>query len=471
MTPTAATESAPESADDLRFDPFDPATMRSPFGLYQRLRDEAPVHFQPYDELFGPERAQRLSAPGFHVLSRFEDVFAAARDPETFSSSRGLSLDGGDLEALGLVPTIVMMDPPDHTAFRRLVSRGFTPRQVATLEPDLRAFVAERVAHMADELRRHGTVDVVEALARPVPCFVVATYLGVPEADRARFERWTESIVSGNAAGDVLDSARDAVAELYGYFAELVERRRVEPGDDMVSALVQASVDGAPVPVEQILGYAFVMIAGGNDTATGLLAGAAELLSDHPDQRARLIDDPGLLPGAVDELLRLTSPVQGLSRHVTRDVRIRDIDIPARSRVHLLYAAANRDPRQFGPDAEQLDVTRSIERLLTFTSGPHYCLGAAAARLQGRVVLEALLDAFPDFEVDGARGTYAPGARSSGASPPWASRCPGESAGGRPPPATRQLGTRGRARRGAGPVAGRGWSRVRHQGRGRRHGG
>jgi cytochrome P450 family 130 len=151
------------------------------------------------------------------------------------------------------------------------------------------------------------------------------------------------------------------------------------------------------------------MIAGGNDTTTGLLAGAAELLAAHPDQRQRLRDDPALIPGAVEELLRLTSPVQGLCRVTTRDVEIRGQRIRAGERVLLCYAAANRDPREFGPDAEELDVGRRIERLLSFSTGAHFCLGAAAARLQGRVVLEELLHAFPDFGVDAERGVFAEG--------------------------------------------------------------
>ena len=402
--------SATRSAEGLRFDPFDPAVMRSPFSLYTRLRDDAPVHFQRYDEILGPERARRAPTEGFYVLSRFADVFAAARDTETFSSAHGLSLDGGDAEALGLVPTIVMLDPPVHTAYRRLVSRGFTPRAVAALEPEIEAFVEACLDDLAETVRRDGHGDLIAALARPLPSFVVAAYLGVPESDRPQFDRWTEAIVSGNAAEDVLGQAREAVADLYGYFHDLVERRRRQPGDDMISTLVAASLDGEPVPVERILGYAFVMVAGGNDTTTGLIGGSAELLARHPDQRRRLQDDPALTGAAVDELLRLTSPVQGLSRHVTRATTVHGVDIPAGSRVHLLYGAANRDPREFGADAEALDVARRPGRIMSFTTGPHYCLGASAARLQGRIAIDGLLRRFESFEVDIEAARYAPGA-------------------------------------------------------------
>jgi len=385
-------------ATAIHFDPADPATMRSPFDLYRALRDDDPVH-----------HVDRPHSPEFWVLSRFADVFAAARDTATFSSAQGLTYQGGDKEQLGLAPTIVMMDPPEHTTFRRLVSRGFTPRAVAEHEPAIRTFVIERIEAMLGEIRETGSADFIAGLASPLPSFVVATYLGVPEADRYRFDDWSSAIVAANAGGDVLADAREAVGSLYEYFTTLIERRRSEPGDDMISALVHASIGDDPVSLLEILGYAFVMVAGGNDTATGLLGGAAELLTDNPVQRRLLIDRPELIETSIDEFLRMTSPVQGLSRTTTREVTVHGTTIPAGSKVHLLYASANRDPREFGPDAEALDVTRSVPRIMTFSSGPHFCLGASAARLQGRVALEELLRRIPDFVVDAEAGRYAPG--------------------------------------------------------------
>lgn len=395
----------------LRFDPFDPAVVRSPWAVHERLRDEAPVLAVPYASLPGHRHVPaRTGHDHFYVLSRFADVFAAARDVETYSSAHGLSIDGGDKAALGLAPTIVMMDQPEHTAYRRLVARGFTPRKVSELEPELRAFVRGRVDRLADLLSNGGEADLVPTVAGPVPSFVVASYLGVPPADRELFDGWSESIVSANAAGDVLGGAQEAVGELYGYFTELIEHRRARPGDDMISTLVAATLHGEPVDLPSILGYAFVMIAGGNDTATGLIAGGVEALTCCPDQRALLAADPALVPNAVEELLRWTSPVQGLARQTLRPVTVHGTEIPVGARVHLLYGSANRDPREFGPTADRLDVRRAIAKILTFTSGPHYCLGAAAARLQGRVVFEELLARFPRLEADPDRGTYAPGA-------------------------------------------------------------
>ena len=196
---------------------------------------------------------------------------------------------------------------------------------------------------------------------------------------------------------------------MYGYFTEQIELRRREPGNDMISALLSAGPEQVGLSAEEILGYMFVMIAGGNDTAIGLLAGGAELLARHPDQRRKLVEDPSLIPNAVEELLRLTSPVQGLCRVTTRDVTIRGTDIPAGARVLLCYGAANRDPREFGPDAEELDVTRHGKNHVALGSGAHFCLGASVARLQGRVVFEELLARCPDFEIDSEAAVYAGG--------------------------------------------------------------
>ena len=373
------------------YDPYDPATARDPYPVYRRLRDEAPVHHVAHRD--------------FWVLSRFADVFAAVGDSATFSSAQGLTFEPDEIVRLGLAPTLVMMDRPEHTTYRRLVSRGFTPRQVATLEPAVREFVRHRVRSMAEA----GQADLIASLAGPLPSFVVASYFGVPEADREQFGRWSSAIVSANAAGDAVKGAADAVAGLYHYFGDLVERRRTDPGDDMLSDLLAAEVDGQPLDLARILGYCFVLIAGGNDTVTGLLGGSAVLLTERPDQRRLLLEAPARIPAAIEELLRLTSPVQGLCRTTTTEVTVSGTTIPAGRKVHLLYGSANRDPREFGPTADRLDVGRRIPRMLSFGGGPHHCIGAAAARLQGRVALEELLVAMPGFTVDADAGSLAPG--------------------------------------------------------------
>lgn len=383
MTPTA-------TPDAVVYDPFDPELWRDPYPLYERLREEDPVHY--------------VEQRGFWVLSRFAEVFAAATDGATFSSAQGLTFEEDEIAKLGLTPTLVMMDRPRHTVFRRLVNQMFTPRTVAGREAAVREFARAAIESMAEA----GEADLVAELATPLPSLVVAEYLGVPASDRDVFGTWSGAIVQANAAGNVL-GAHDAVSDLYRYFTELIAWRRDNPGDDMLSVLMSAQIDGRPVSLDEMLGFCFVMIAGGNDTASGLIGGTAAALTEYPDERRRLIADPGLVPGAVEELLRYTSPVQGLSRTTTTAIDIDGVAIPAGCKVHLLFASANRDPQEFGPTAATVDVGRRIPRALHFSSGPHHCIGAAAARLEGRVVIEELLAVMPDFFADSAAGRYARG--------------------------------------------------------------
>src|SRR6516165_4876930 len=370
-------------------------TWGNPWPMYRALRDHDPVH-----HVVPPNHPE----DDYYVLSRHADVWSAARDHETFSSAQGLTVNYGDLEMIGLKdnPPFVMQDPPVHTEFRKLVSRGFTPRQVEAVEPKVREFVVERI----EGLRANGGGDIVTELFKPLPSMVVAHYLGVPDEDRVQFDGWTQAIVAANTAeggiAGALETVGDAVGSMMAYFTGLIERRRTEPEDDTISHLVAAGVgaDGDISGTLSILGFTFTMVTGGNDTVTGMLGGSMPLLHERPDQRQRLVDEPGLIPDAVDELLRLTSPAQGLARTVTRDASIGDTTIPAGRRVLLLYGSANRDERQYGPDAGELDVTRSPRNILTFSHGAHHCLGAAAARMQSRVALTELLARCPGFEVD-----------------------------------------------------------------------
>ncbi len=375
--------------------PATPETWANPWPMYADLRDHDPAH-----------HVERPGGRDYWVLSRHADVLAAAVDTATYSSAQGLTVEYDELETIGLAGNrpLVMLDPPDHTAFRKLVARGFTPRQVSTLEPVVRELVIERVERLRDE----GGGDLVEALFKPLPSMVVAHYLGVPPDGRERFDDWTHAIVSASSAGAVT-GATAALTDMMGYFAELIERRRVEPGDDTVSHLVAAGVGDDDRGLLSILAYVFTVVTGGNDTTTGMLGGSVQLLETDRGQRKLLLDDPALIGDAVEELLRLTSPVQGLARTTTRDVSLHGRTIPAGRRVLLLYGAANRDPRRYGPDADELDVRRRPGQILTFSQGSHHCLGAAAARLQARVALEELLARCPDFTVDLDGVEWAPG--------------------------------------------------------------
>lgn len=364
-------------------------TWATPWPMYRALREHDPVHHVV------PDRAEQ----DYWVLSRHADVWNAARDHETYSSAQGLTVNYGELEMIGLQdnPPMVMQDPPVHTEFRKLVSRGFTPRQVEVVEPAVRRFVIERI----ERLRAAGGGDIVAELFKPLPSMVVAHYLGVPAQDRDRFDGWTDAIVAANATGSVA-SVGDAVGSMMGYFAELIERRRRDPGDDTVSHLVAAGIgaDGDAAGTLTVLAFAFTMVTGGNDTTTGMLGGSVQLLHQRPDQRRLLAGQPDLIGDAVDELLRLTSPVQGLARTTTRDVELHGRTIPSGRKVLLLYGSANRDERQYGADAGELDVTRRPRNILTFSHGAHHCLGAAAARMQARIALTELLARCPEFEVD-----------------------------------------------------------------------
>lgn len=376
---------------EARFELCTAETWPNPWPMYKALRDHDPVHHvvpegRPDDD--------------YYVLSRHADIWAAARDHETFSSGQGLTVNYGELELIGLQdnPPMVMQDPPVHTEFRKLVSRGFTPRQVEAVEPKVREFVVQRI----ERLRAAGGGDIVAELFKPLPSMVVAHYLGVPEEDRTQFDGWTQAIVAANTAEGGIATAGDAVGSMMAYFSELIERRRAQPQDDTISHLVAAGVgaDGDIAGTLSVLAFTFTMVTGGNDTTTGMLGGSMPLLHERPDQRKLLAANPGLIPDAVEELLRLTSPVQGLARTTTRDVKIGDTTVPAGRKVLLLYGSANRDERQYGPDAGELHVTRRPRNILTFSHGAHHCLGAAAARMQSRVALTELLARCPDFEVD-----------------------------------------------------------------------
>ncbi|MFC8044520.1 cytochrome P450 [Nocardia sp. NPDC057353] len=379
------------------FQPCTGATWAEPWGMYRALREHDPVH-----HVVPAERPEH----DYWVLTRYADVYAAARDTATFSSGQGLTIEYGELEQIGLTanPPLVMQDPPQHTEFRSLVARGFTPRRVEALEPMVRAFVRERLELLADG------GDIVRALFKPLPSMVVAYYLGVPEEDRDRFDGWTDAVVAGGISGS--EQARAASMEMVGYFAELIRRRRTDPGDDTVSLLVQAGLgatDSDVTGLVQLLAYTWTMVAGGNDTTTGLLGGAVQLLHRNPVQRAQLVREPELIRAAVEEFLRLTAPVQGLARTATRDVQIAGVTVPAGRKVLLVYGSANRDERVYGPDAAELDIHRNPQRLLTFSQGPHHCLGAAAARMQARIALEELLARYPGFAVDPDGVEYADG--------------------------------------------------------------
>jgi len=371
----------------MRYDPFDPSFQADPYPAYKHLRDHDPVH--------------RHEDPPYWALSRFEDVWEAVRDAQTFSSAQGLTFHPDEIGMLGLAPTMVMLDPPRHTVLRRLVSHGFTPRRIAALEDLVRDFVGGRIDRMERDAAAGRTVDLHRDFSSPLPTFVLAHLLGVPESDRQRFDPWVSALTTLQDEGfSTRGAAIEAVAEMYGYFSEVIKDRRREPRDDLISALTRAEADGERLTDWDILGFCFVMVAGGNDTTGNLVSHAVMLLDQHHDQRERLAGDPALIPNALVEFLRMEGSVQALARTTTRPVRIGETEIPEGVKVMMLYGAANRDEREFGPDADRLDVTRRIPRHLAFASGVHFCIGSHLAKLQARVALEELLRRHPYIGVD-----------------------------------------------------------------------
>ncbi len=384
---TAKSEKAEIEYDPI-YDPFDPAVISDPYPAYARLRDEHPVYYN-----------ERMN---FYVLSRYDDIFHALRKPQLFSSAQGLTPAKDEIAQLGIPPTFIMMDPPDHTRLRRLITKAFTPDTVKELEPTIRDFVVNHIEVMKQKAADGEEVDLIQGIASPLPTMVVANILGVPLEDRERFDPWSDAITSASAdfALDVKE-AMGAVQGLVTYFGGMCQARRANPTDDMISKLTHAEIDGDKLSDWDILGFCFVMIAGGNDTTTNLIGNSMKFLHDFPDQHRELLTDPTLIPHAIEELLRIESVVQGLSRTTTQDVELHGVTIPAGSKVHNLYASGNRDPRHWGDNADELDIHREIDRHLSFAQGPHFCIGAHVARMMVRIYFEEMGARIgKNFEID-----------------------------------------------------------------------
>jgi len=354
---------------DAIYDPFNPELIADPYPFYARLRDEHPVYYN-----------ERMN---FYALSRYDDIFHALRKPQIFSSAQGLTPAKDEISQLGIPPTFIMMDPPDHTRLRRLITKAFTPDVVKELEPTIRQFVVDHVEDMKKKAADGEEVDLIKAIASPLPTMVVADILGVPPEDREKFDPWSDAITSASADFTLdVNQAIEAVSGLVTYFGAMCQERRANPTDDMITKLTQAEIDGDTLTDWDILGFSFVMIAGGNDTTTNLIGNSMKFLHDYPDQHREILQDPSLIPNAIEEFLRIESVVQG-------------------SKVHNLYASGNRDPRHWGDNADELDIHRDIDRHLSFAQGPHFCIGAHVARLMVRTYFEEMGSRIGEnFEID-----------------------------------------------------------------------
>lgn len=353
------------------YDPGSPAFGDHMPEVYRRMRDDQPIYHDPRGR--------------YVALSRFADVRAAALDWETFSSA-------AKLERTFLKPQMAMMDPPRHARMRAVVSKAFTPRRVTDLEPRIRA-IATR---LLDAITGTGTgrCELMDDYARLLPGMVMAELIGIPDEVNAECRVLTDQ----NMRKTSPRGAEPAVQRANEIFADLFAQRRRQPADDLLTALLHAEVDGLRLSEDELLGFCWLLLVGGNDTTTNLIGNGTELLARHPDSRRQLVRDMALLPGAIEEMLRVESPTHVSQRATVRDAELPSGPVPAGIRVLLLWGSANLDEREFD-DPERFDIHRRPGRHLALGHGPHFCLGAALARLEARVAFEELLGRIPEYEL------------------------------------------------------------------------
>jgi cytochrome P450 len=368
---------------DLTAPLTDPAFFAGdPHPLYARLRTEAPLAWN--DDL------------GFWAASRYDDVVAISKDPDRFCSRKGILLMDLGRELPEIPGALLYVDPPEHQRYRRLVQPAFTPSRMRAIETMVRA----RTVALLDGFDTGEVVDIVPELAVLLPLYVIADLLGVPADDWPSFNRWSERLIAAATAQD--DETIAAGVEMAEYFLAVIADKQAHPADDLVSLLGAAEIDGERLDDGELMMFCGQLLVAGNETSRDLVAGGLVALAEHPDQLRRLVDDPSLVPVAVEELLRWTSPVTSFMRTATRDTELAGTAIAAGEPVLLLYASANRDESVFGPTADRLDVGRQPNHHVAFGFGEHFCLGAALARLEGRVLFEELLARFSTIEPAGA---------------------------------------------------------------------
>jgi cytochrome P450 len=377
------------SGSDVYYDPYDFEIDADPYPVWKRLRDEAPLYYnERYD---------------FYALSRFADVERGLIDWETYRSGRGTVLEiiKANIE---LPPgNILFEDPPSHDVHRSLLARAFTPKKVAAIEPQVRAFTVQCLDRLADADR----FDFVRDIGAYVPMRAIGYLLGIPEEDQ---EALRERIDAGLRLdkGEAPDVDRFGEYEMY---ARYVDWRAQNPSDDIITELLNVEFEDHTGTVrrltrEEVLTYVSLLAGAGNETTTRLIGWAGKLLAEHPDQRRQIVEDRSLLPNAIEEILRYEAPSPVQARTVARDVEWYGRTVPAGSILLLLNGSANRDERRF-PDPDRFDIHRRIGHHLSFGYGLHFCLGASLARLEARVVLDEVLKRFPEWEVDWANAKRA----------------------------------------------------------------
>ncbi|MBW2293757.1 MAG: cytochrome P450 [Deltaproteobacteria bacterium] len=366
----------------VEFSPYAYEFHEDPYPIYRRLREEAPVYHN--------EKAE------FWALSRHRDVLAAFKDVKRFSNSHGVSIDPAARGAAARAGTsFLAMDPPEHTGFRSLVARSFTPRRVAALEPSIRELAARHL----DALVGRDGFDAIGDFAGKLPMDVISEMMGVDEADRAELRSWADAMVHRDeGVHDVPPEGVEAFGKIRRYFQDLLAKLRKRPGDDLLSSLLGLEAKGPSISEDDLLSFCNLMITAGNETTTKLLGNALYWLWRNPEQKARVLRDPALIPQWVEETLRYDNSTQTLMRLTLADVEFAETTIPAGEHVLLLVGSANRDPEVF-EQPDQFDIARDTRDMLSFGRGTHFCMGAALARLEARVAFEEWCKRFSDYEI------------------------------------------------------------------------
>ncbi len=392
----------------FQYRPFDEANRANPFPVYERLRDESPVY--------------RSDDPNAWVVSRYDDVLHVIKHPEIFSSDAMSTVMMGvdprammdpsvdplamenmmamadampfPVEEMARSRNLIVSDPPQHDVLRSIVNRGFTPRRIGAWEPRIR----ELVASCMDRVRSGEGCDIIEDIAVPVPVIIVAEMLGVEPERRADFKRWSDTMIEGitgsrRREGFIKSGVVEMMAEFSAYFGEIAERRRLEPRDDLVSVLVDASGDGGLSPMELVT-FVLILLVAGNETTTNMIGHAVKLLLDNEEQLEMVRQDRSLVPALVEETLRYESPIQMLFRRTRVATEIHGQKIGQDEIVCGIIGSANRDQRRW-ERGEEFDIRRDTQGHLAFGFGVHFCLGASLARLEARCVLEVLIDELP----------------------------------------------------------------------------
>lgn len=378
---TIESTTAAETSADFRPALSDPAFHSGdPFPAYARLRESPRLHW--------------CDTPGFWAVSRHEDVVAVSRDTTAFCSSRGTLLS--DLER-PIMPrqSILYIDPPEHGKYRKLVQPAFSPGRLRALE----VWIRNKTRELLDAFPQDAPVEFVEDFAVQLPILVIAEMLGVPGSDLEQFKKWSDAAIE--AASDGSQESMAMAGELLVYFSAALAERRANPGPDILSTLVTSEIDGERLDEFDLLMFCMTLLVAGNETTRNLLSQGVLALAQNPDQLARLVAEPALVPRAVEEMLRFGSPILAFMRTALRDVEVRGTQVREGDRLLMLYAAANRDPGVFGADAERFRVDRDASGHVAFGFGEHFCLGAALARMEARISFEEMFARWRSIELAG----------------------------------------------------------------------